>query len=79
MTTVIVDKELREKLKDLNHEVVFCDDTGRTIGRFLPEADYMKILYERARNMITDEELDEAEKEPGGKPLAEIMARLEGR
>ena len=79
MTTVVVDKELRNKLKDLEHPVVFCDEAGKTVGRFLPEAEYRKMLYDLARHMFTDEEPDEAEKETRGKSLAEIVAQLEGR
>jgi hypothetical protein len=79
MTTVVVDKELRNKLKDLEHPVEFCDEAGKTVGRFLPEAEYKKILYDLAGHMFTDDELDAAEKETGGRPLAEILAQLEGR
>jgi hypothetical protein len=53
-----------------------CDESGSTLGWFLPEADYMKMMYERARNMFTEEELSYAEKEPGGRPLADIPADL---
>ena len=77
MTTVIVDKELRDKLNGFEHEVIFCDESGRPVGRFLPESEYMKMLYERARHMVTDEELDRAEKESGGRSLAEILNDLQ--
>lgn len=76
MTTVIVDKELREKLNGFEHEVVFCDESGRPMGRFLPEASFMKVLYERAGHMVTDDELDRAEKESGGRALPEILNDL---
>ena len=77
MTTVIIDKDLREKLQDLEHEVKFCDESGRTVGRYLPEAEYTKLLYERARNMFSDEELEKAAREPGGISTAQLLARLE--
>jgi hypothetical protein len=76
MTTIVVDKELREKLRSLGREVPLCDETGSTIGWFLPEAEYMKVLYERAKNMFTDEELERAEKQAGGRPLADILSDL---
>jgi hypothetical protein len=79
MTAIMIDEGLREKLQGVQHEVALCDQNGRTIGHFLSEAEYTKLLYERARNLFTDEELDKAEQEPDGKPLAEILARLEGR
>ncbi|HLJ12791.1 MAG TPA: hypothetical protein VKU82_16460 [Planctomycetaceae bacterium] len=77
MTTIVIDKLLREKLRDLEHEVEFRDEDGRTVGRFLPEAEYMKLLYERARHLFTDEEIETARQEPGGKPLSEILGRLQ--
>ena len=76
MTTVVIDKELREKLKGFDHEVIFCDESGRPVGRFLPESEYMKMLHERARHMVTDEELERAKKEPG-RPLADILRDLQ--
>ncbi|HEY2250607.1 MAG TPA: hypothetical protein VGH74_06085 [Planctomycetaceae bacterium] len=76
MTTVIVDKDLREKLKGFDHQVTFCDESGKAVGRFLPESEYMKMLYERAKHMVTTEELERAKKEPG-RPLADILRDLE--
>lgn len=63
MTTVVVDDDLREKLNGFEHEVVFCDESGTPVGRFLPESEYMKMLYERARHIFSDEELDAARQE----------------
>ena len=77
MTTVVVDKELRDKLNGFEHRVTFCDESGRPVGRFLPESEYMKMLYERARHLVTEEELDRAEKESGGRSLAEILNDLQ--
>lgn len=79
MTAIVVDNDLREKLRKLGHEVPLCDETGSTLGWFLPEAEYMKILYERARHIVTDEELDRAEKEPHGRPLADILNDLRSK
>ncbi len=76
MTTVIVDKELREKLNGFEHEVVFCDESGQPVGRFLPQSEYMMILYERARHMFTEEELEVARKAPGKHTTAEVIEYL---
>lgn len=76
MTTVMIDEGLRAKLKDFDHEVILTDESGQKVGRFLPEAEYMKMLYDRARLMVTDEELERARNEPGGSTLAEIWERL---
>lgn len=80
MTTVTIDKELREKLNGFDHAVTFCDESGKPVGRFLPEweySEYMKVLYERAKHMFSDDELRRAESEPGGRPLADILADLQ--
>jgi hypothetical protein len=76
MTTVVVDKELREKLKGFEHTVTFCDESGKPVGRFLPESEYMKMLYERAKHMFITEELERARNEPG-RPLADILRDLQ--
>ena len=39
MTTVVVDKEQRDKLNGFEHEVVFCDESGLSVGRFFPESE----------------------------------------
>lgn len=76
MTTVTVDKELCAKLKDFDHEVIITDEMGQKVGRFFPEAEYIKLLYDRARCMVTDEELERARREPGGRTTAEVLERL---
>ena len=68
--------ELREKLNGLEHAVTLCDESGKPIGRFLPQSKYLKILYERAMHMFSDEELQRARNEPG-RPLADILRDLQ--
>jgi CRISPR/Cas system-associated endonuclease Cas1 len=76
MTTVVVDKELRDKLNGFDHEVIFCDESGQPVGRFLPQSEYMKILYERARHMFTDEELEAARRPQREYTTAEVIEHL---
>ena len=76
MTTVAVDKELREKLNVLEHALTLCDESGKPIGLFLPQSEYLKILYERAMHMFSDQELQRARNEPG-RPLADILRDLQ--
>jgi CRISPR/Cas system-associated endonuclease Cas1 len=76
MTTVVVDKELRDKLNGFEHEVIFCDESGQPVGRFLPESEYMKMLYERARHMFTDEELEAARRPQREYTTAEVIEHL---
>ena len=76
MTTVVIDKELRDKLNGFEHEVIFCDESGQPVGRFLPESEYMKFLYERARHMFTDEELEAGRRSQREYTTAEVIEHL---
>lgn len=76
MTKVTVDPTLRSKLHNLEGQVELCDESGRTLGHFLPEEFYKELLVAWSRTLITDEELERRIKEPGGRPLAEIWKRL---
>lgn len=76
MTRVIVDESLRSKLNGLDEQVEFCDESGRTIGHFLPEALNKKWLYAFDQCPYTEEEMRAHMEEPGGSTLAEIWQRL---
>ncbi|HWE35005.1 MAG TPA: hypothetical protein VG406_00420, partial [Isosphaeraceae bacterium] len=52
------------------------DESGRTLGHFLPEEDYRRLLLASAEAHLTDEALERARCEPGGRTLAEIWGRL---
>lgn len=77
MTTIVIEQVLREKLQDLNHEVEIRDEAGKTVGRFLPEGDYMKLLYDRAKLMFDEASIETARQQTGGRSLAEILRDLE--
>jgi hypothetical protein len=86
MAKIVVSNDLRDKLNSVRSEVRLCDETGSTVGWFLPEAEYMKVRSERARRKFddqelntlgfSDEELAAAEKQPGGYTTAEVLAHL---
>lgn len=77
MTKVILDPELRERLHGLTHQIELCDESGRTLAYVLPSEDYLRWAYEWARSQISDEELEEARREPGGRTTAEVLEWLE--
>jgi hypothetical protein len=77
MSKVVLDEALRSKLNGLNAEVELCDETGRTVGRFLPEDVYWEFAYAWAKAQFTDEELAEARAEPGGMTTPEAIAYIE--
>jgi hypothetical protein len=76
MTKVIVDDTLRSKLDGLDTEVELCDEAGRTLGHFVPADFYKALLYAWLNAQVTDEELERASQEPGGRPLADIWKSL---
>jgi hypothetical protein len=55
-----------------------CDEAGHTLGRFVPENLYKKMLYTAvtAACPYTEEELEQFRQEKGGRTLAEIWKSL---
>lgn len=71
MQEIVLDAELRAKLNGLTEPITLCDEQGRTVGLVAPQDDFVRDAYEWAKTAFTDEELDEARKQPG-RTLAEI-------
>jgi len=79
MPKLLLDTDLRARLRDLNVEWEVCDESGRTLGHFLPADLYQKLLYAWAKSLFDDEdELKRARQEPGGMSTVEALAYLEG-
>lgn len=76
MTRLVLDSAMRSKLIDLDCEVEFCDEAGRTLGYFLPAELHGETLREWAQSEVSEEELERRRNEPGGRTLKEIWARL---
>jgi hypothetical protein len=76
MSKITLDAELRGKLNGLNEQMEFCDEKGNTVGRFVPEGIYQRILYAMLKVHHTDEEVDELDGQAGGSTLQEIWQRL---
>ena len=76
MNKVILDEAVRAKLRDVD-EVALCDESGRPLGHFLSEELYRRLLYDWANAQVTDEELDRRRRQPGGRTLEQIWARLQ--
>ncbi len=78
MQKLILDTDLRVRLRDLDVEWEVCDESGRTLGHFLPADIYQKLLYSWAKSLFDDEEeLKRLRQEPGGMSTAEAIAYLE--
>ena len=80
MSKITLDATLRSKLNGLNQALEICDETGDTVGHFLPAGVYQKMLYRIAEAQCpqTPEQLAAMRKETGGKTLAEIWKSLGG-
>lgn len=78
MSQLTLDDALRTRLHGLNEQVEVLDERGRTVGRFVPEELYRKLLYAAAEAACphSPEELERRRQETGGKPLAAIWKTL---
>lgn len=77
MTRLILDEALRAKLSGVVEYAELCDESGRMLGFFVPAAAYDPALYREFRSPISDEEIERRRREPGGRTLKEIWARLD--
>ena len=77
MNKVTIDESLHAKLGSLSSEVEVCDESGQTVGYFVPADWHDDLLYAWAKAQVTDEELERARRQVGGQALADILARLE--
>lgn len=76
MTQVQIDDVLVEKLGGLDSAVELRNSQGITVGHYLPEAEYTRMLYASYKCNISDEELERRAAEPGGYTLEEIWKEL---
>ncbi len=78
MGKLILDPILSSKLNGLNEAMEICDEKGLTVGHFLPEEDYRKMLYAavEASCPLSAQELAGRQQEVGGSSLANIWKRL---
>lgn len=76
MIKILVDDALRAKLSDFVTRIELCDESGNTVGFFVPACEEQRLLYAWARDEFTDEEVETARREPGGFSIAEVLAEL---
>src|SRR5207245_1303803 len=67
MSKVTIDEILRSRLNGLNEELELCDESGRTLGHFLPPDIYRTFLYAYVESQCpyTQEELQRRRQETG--------------
>lgn len=76
MHKVVLDESLLTKLNGLNGQVELCDESGRTVGHFLPVEVYKQMLIASSKAHVTDEKLKDLGRQTGGRTLAEIWKSL---
>ena len=78
MSRVFLDETLKAKLNGCDAQVEICDETGRTVGHFVPLDLYRKLLhaYVERQCPYTPEELARFQAETGGSTLPEIWQQL---
>lgn len=79
MSKVIVDSQLKAKLADRQQSIELCEESGETIGFFVPRDQYLRLLYAEAKTHFTQEELDAARedyRQNGGVTTAELLDHL---
>jgi len=76
MSKITLDEWLKAKLNGMNEHLEICDETGQTLGHFLPHDVYERLIYDWVNAQVSDEELEQARQEPGGRSLDEIWKSL---
>lgn len=83
MSTVILDEELKAKLNGLTQHLEIRDTSGKTVGRCIPEDEYLRMLYNEAKLAFALQEAEEAAKGivrkwdgTNGKTTAAVLANL---
>jgi hypothetical protein len=76
VSKIILDGELRSKLKGLDEQLELCSEDGTILGRFVPEAVFQQIVYAALKRHHTDAEVEELDRQTGGSSLQEIWRRL---
>jgi hypothetical protein len=73
MAKLKIDSSLQNRLEELGNVVELLTPHGTTFGYFISPEVYRRVLYAWANSLVSDEELETAKNEVGGKTLAEIL------
>ena len=78
MNVVMLDPDLKGKFNGLNEDLAIHDEAGQPVGHFVPIEQYRKmyVAWLMSTCPYTEEELEDARRQTGGKSWAEIKARL---
>ncbi len=76
MSRVTVDAATMARLHNLSEFLIFCDESGRTLGYFHPGVPPESTAEGRITSPISDEELERRRKQRTGIPFSEVLKRL---
>ncbi len=76
MTTLTISPAAQAELSGIREQAELKSASGDTLGMFLSTVAYRKLLYTHANSLVTDEELENARKQQGGKSTQELLAKL---
>ena len=78
MSKIILDANMQARLNGLNQHLELCDPDGRTVGHFLPEEVYRKLLYAAIETACphSAEERERRRRETGGRSLMEFWKEM---
>ncbi len=78
MVKLELDSAMRTKLDGVTQHVELCDESGRTIGHFLPPSVYDELFYAALSvgTPYSPEELRRLHAQTGGRTLKEIWQSL---
>jgi len=76
MGKITLDTALRAKLNGLNEKMEVCDENDETVGMFLPQSEYNKLMLASMEIPFTKEEIEKMRNSGGGCSLDEIWKRL---
>jgi hypothetical protein len=78
---LVVDTQVCDQLLGPEVTLELCDDAGRTLGHFVgcfvPSPEALPWAYEWAKGAFSEEEIERAKQQPGGRTIHEILQRLE--
>jgi hypothetical protein len=73
MTRIVLDSNTLAKLHNFAELAEICDEQGHVLGFACP----VSTSYRGIHVPLTDEEVAELRKQPRGRPLRDILAKLE--
>jgi len=80
MNRLYVDEALKTRLDQCATRTELCDQDGRVLGVYIPEAERKRRIYELVKSQTTPDHIAEleriAQEKPDGRPLEEILKSL---